>query len=114
MTSKQAKRVSILLYRPRQLGLTASHRDYLAKKIDWPQKQKENTAKGDKDICLPSRTWGYSLLGRVVGKVDALLDVALQARDRLLEQRLLLVGEVAEDVDCLLGAVGLNKQCQQN
>jgi hypothetical protein len=47
-------------------------------------------------------------LGRVVGKVDALLDVALQPLDRLLEKRLLLVGDVAEDVDGPLGAVGLD------
>jgi hypothetical protein len=51
---------------------------------------------------------GYSLLGRVVGKVDALLDVALETRNRGLEQLLLLVGDVAEDVDGLLGAVGLD------
>jgi hypothetical protein len=51
---------------------------------------------------------GYSLLGRVVGKVDALLDVALQPLDRLLEKRLLLIGDVAEDVDGPLGAVGLD------
>jgi hypothetical protein len=46
-----------------------------------------------------------------VGKVDALLDVALQARNRRLEQLLLLLGDVAEDVDGLLGAVGL-EACQ--
>lgn len=50
---------------------------------------------------------GYSLLGRVVGKVDTLLDVALQALNRSLEQNLLLVGDVAQNVDGLLGAVGL-------
>lgn len=49
-----------------------------------------------------------SLLGRVVGELDALLDVALEALDGRLEQRLLLVGEVAEDVDGLLGTVGLS------
>ena len=43
-----------------------------------------------------------------MGKVDALLDVALEARNRGLEQLLLLVGDVAEDVDGLLGAVGLD------
>ena len=43
-----------------------------------------------------------------MGKVDALLNVALQARDRRLEQLLLLLGDVAEDVDGLLGAVGLH------
>jgi hypothetical protein len=46
-----------------------------------------------------------------VGKVDALLDVALQARNRRVEQLLLLLGDVAEDVDGLLGAVGL-EVCQ--
>lgn len=49
----------------------------------------------------------YLLLGRVVDEVDALLDVALEAFNRLLQQLLLLVGDVAEDVDGLLGAVGL-------
>ena len=42
-----------------------------------------------------------------MGKVDALLDVALKALDRSREQSLLLLGDVGEDVDGLLGAVGL-------
>jgi len=48
-----------------------------------------------------------SLLGRVEGELDALLDVALQALDTSLQQLLFLVGDIAEDVDCLLGTVGL-------
>lgn len=46
-----------------------------------------------------------------MSEVDALLDVALQALNRGLEQSLLLVGNVAQDVDGLLGAVGL-ETCQ--
>lgn len=47
------------------------------------------------------------LLGWLVGKGDTLLDVALQALDGGLQQRLLLGGDVPEDVDGLLGSVGL-------
>ncbi len=60
---------------------------------------------------LQSQAGGYSLLRGVVGKVDALLDVALQALNRSLEQGLLLLGDVADDVDGPLGAVGLGR-CQ--
>jgi hypothetical protein len=42
-----------------------------------------------------------------VGKVEALLDLALHALDGSLVQCLLLLGDVAEDVDGLLGTVGL-------
>jgi len=46
-------------------------------------------------------------LGRVVGEVDALLDVALEALDSLLQKRLLLVGDALQGVGGLLGTVGL-------
>lgn len=46
-------------------------------------------------------------MGGAVGKVDSLLDVALEAGNGSLQQLLLLVGNVAEDVDGLLGTVGL-------
>lgn len=42
-----------------------------------------------------------------MGKVDSLLDVALEAGDGSLQKLLLLVGDVADDVDSLLGTVGL-------
>lgn len=45
-----------------------------------------------------------------MSKGDALLNVPLEALDAGLEQRLLLVGHVAEDVDGLLGTVRL-EQC---
>lgn len=42
-----------------------------------------------------------------MGKVNTLLDVALEALDGSLEESLLLLGDVAEDVDSLLSTVGL-------
>lgn len=42
-----------------------------------------------------------------MGKVNALLDVALEALDSSLEESLLLLGDVAEDVNSLLSTVGL-------
>lgn len=45
---------------------------------------------------------------RAVGESNTLLDVALEAVDGLAEEPLLLVGNVAEDIDGLLGSVGLD------
>ena len=59
------------------------------------------------DISRKSK--GYLLLRGVVGKVNTLLDVALEALDGSLEESLLLLGDVAEDVDSLLSTVGLWK-----
>lgn len=42
-----------------------------------------------------------------MGEVDALLDVSFQALNRSIEQLLLFVGNVANDINRLLGAVGL-------
>lgn len=42
-----------------------------------------------------------------MGEVNTLLDVALEALDGSLEESLLLLGDVTEDVDSLLGTVGL-------
>ncbi len=50
------------------------------------------------------------MLWGLVGKGDALLDVALQALDSGLQQRLLLGSQVSEDVNCLLGSVGLQEE----
>lgn len=47
------------------------------------------------------------LLGRVVGKVDTLGDVALEALDGLCQERLLLLGDALQGVSGLLSAVGL-------
>ena len=47
------------------------------------------------------------LRGRCVGELDALLDVALEALDGSLQKGVLLVGNVLEGVESLLGAVGL-------
>lgn len=44
----------------------------------------------------------------VLDELDALLNVALQALDARLQERLLLVGHTVQDVDGLLGAVGLS------
>lgn len=41
-------------------------------------------------------------------KVDTLLDAALQALVRRLKQRLLLLGDIAEDVERLLSTIGLH------
>lgn len=48
-----------------------------------------------------------SLLGRVVGKSNALLDVALEILDGLFQELLLLRGDALQNVDGLLGTVGL-------
>lgn len=45
-----------------------------------------------------------------MGEADALFDIALESLDGSLEQRLLLIGDVAEDVRGLLGAVGLRSR----
>lgn len=50
---------------------------------------------------------GYLLLGRVVDKGNALLDVALEALDGGLEERLLLVSNAVKNIDGLLSTVGL-------
>lgn len=42
-----------------------------------------------------------------MGKGDALGDVVLQALSASIQQRLLLRGDVAQDIGGLLGAVGL-------
>ena len=47
------------------------------------------------------------LLGRLVGKVDALLDVALQLLVGDLEELLLCIVGFADDVNHLLGTAGL-------
>ena len=49
-----------------------------------------------------------------MGKVNTLLDVALEALDGSLEESLLLLGDVAEDVDGLLSTVGLGKMLAPN
>jgi hypothetical protein len=60
------------------------------------------------DPCSEGISDGVDLLlGRVVGKVDALLDVALQPFNGNLQQLLLLGGNVGKNVDGLLGTVGL-------
>lgn len=50
---------------------------------------------------------GKSLLSRGGGESDTLLDVAFQALDGLGQQLLLLICDVAEDIDSLLSSVGL-------
>lgn len=50
---------------------------------------------------------GQSLLRRLVGERHAFLDVVLQPGDGLLQQLLLLVGDVGENIDGFLGTVGL-------
>lgn len=42
-----------------------------------------------------------------MSKVDALLDVVLKTANGYLKQRLLLLGNVAENIDGLLGSVRL-------
>lgn len=49
----------------------------------------------------------YSLLRGIVGESDALLNVALEALNGSFEESLLLFGDVAKDIDSLLGTVGL-------
>jgi hypothetical protein len=46
------------------------------------------------------------LLGGVMGKLDTLLDVALEALDSLGQETLLLLGNALQGVDGLLGTVG--------
>lgn len=41
------------------------------------------------------------------GEGNALFDISLEALDAGVKQRLLLVGDVAENIDCLLGTIGL-------
>lgn len=50
---------------------------------------------------------GSSLLRGVVGKGDTLADVALKTGDSSFQQLLLLVGDRRQDVNGLLGSVGL-------
>lgn len=54
----------------------------------------------------------YLLLGRVVGEVDALLDVALEALDSLAQELLLLLGNALQGVGGLLHTVGLRNVSQ--
>lgn len=51
----------------------------------------------------------YLLLGRVVGKVDALLNVGLEALDSLAQELLLLLGDALQRVGGLLHTFGLRK-----
>lgn len=51
----------------------------------------------------------YLLLRGVVDEADALGDVVLQALDSNLEECLLLGCDVGEDIDSLLGTVGLDR-----
>ena len=46
-------------------------------------------------------------MGRVVDKVNALLNVALESVNTRLQQLLLLLSDIAKHVNSLLGAVGL-------
>lgn len=43
----------------------------------------------------------------LVGELDALLDVALEALDGGLEENLLLLGNIAENINSLLSSVDL-------
>lgn len=65
--------------------------------------------KGKGGWALVKRELGEQslLCGRLVGENDTLGDVVLQATDGLLQQLLLLLGNVAEDINGLLGTVGL-------
>lgn len=49
---------------------------------------------------------------RVLGELNALLNVALKSLDASLKELLLLLGHTVKDVDSLLGTVGLNRVCQ--
>lgn len=51
----------------------------------------------------------YLLLGRVVGKVDALLNVGLEALDSLAQELLLLLGDALQGVGGLLHTFGLRE-----
>jgi hypothetical protein len=48
----------------------------------------------------------------VVGEADALLDVAPETRDTSFQQDLLLIGDITQDVNCLLSTVGLCRVSQ--
>lgn len=50
----------------------------------------------------------FLLLRRAVDELNTLLDVALESVDGCLQKRLLLAGQLAEHVMCLLSSVGLN------
>jgi hypothetical protein len=50
---------------------------------------------------------GVLLWGRVLDELNTLLDVALKTSDASLQELLLLLGDATEDVDGLLGTVGL-------
>jgi hypothetical protein len=60
-----------------------------------------------KGVYFARMIWDNLLLRGVVGERDTLLDVALQALDSSIKERLLLVGDVGKDVDGLLGTIGL-------
>lgn len=49
---------------------------------------------------------------RVLGELNALLNVALKSLDASLKELLLLLGHTVKDVDGLLGTVGLDRVCQ--
>lgn len=46
-------------------------------------------------------------MGRVLDELNTLLDVALKTGDASCEELLLLLGDTVQDVDGLLGTVGL-------
>ena len=56
---------------------------------------------------LRGRGGGGLLFLRGVDEGDSLLNVSLQAGDGSFQQGLLLVGDISDDVDSLLGTVGL-------
>ena len=76
------------------------------------QKMEENE-EVPKKTAENQRWKGKSLLRRRVGEGDALLDVALEAVDGLGQELLLLLRDVTQGVDGLLGSVGLGwvSQC---
>lgn len=53
-----------------------------------------------------------NLLWGVLGELDTLLNVALESSDASIEEFLLTLGHTIEDVDSLLGTVGLYQVCQ--
>jgi hypothetical protein len=57
-------------------------------------------------------SWKYLLLGRVVGKVDALLDVGLETLDSLAQELLLPLGDALQGVGGVLDTVGLRNVSQ--
>jgi len=62
---------------------------------------------GGERVYFARMMWGNLLLRGVVSERNTLLDVALQALDSGLQECLLLVGDIGEDIDGLLGTVGL-------